>query len=86
MQKITLKVLFKFNNIWFFNLEYWLNHANDQGLPLTDCEDGYFYYLYPRNGAVARLRADSDGADLGCSRYPADRDASLGVRAARKKI
>ena len=37
------------------------------------------YYWAPVNGRVARVSADSDGANLGCSRNPSNTSSSLGV-------
>lgn len=43
-------------------------------------------FWYPRQNAVAGFDADSGRANLGCSRDPDSRFASLGVRVVRKKI
>lgn len=59
--------------------------ANRQGMFTKSSDKGDFYFYYPRDGAVARFDAFSDGALLCCDRNPSDRITSLGVRAVRAK-
>jgi len=61
------------------DLEYWLKNATPQGLPPKNNPDGKLYYWQPRDGAVARFDANSDGALLDCSRNPRYSNSSLGV-------
>jgi hypothetical protein len=65
------------------SLDSWLGD-NKYGLPKQDIQDGQLYYWYPRNNRVARFRAASSGAYLGCGGIPAYSDASFGVRAVRR--
>ena len=67
------------------SLDYWLRNANNQGLPPKNISDGSIYYWYPRDKAVARFRANSDGVFLYANRDPAISYSSLGVRAAKIK-
>ena len=65
------------------------NSFNSQGLPVKVSESKQqiykkgenIYSYHPRNGSVARLVADSDGAILNCSGDPSNLVARLGVRA-----
>lgn len=70
------------------NLNEWLKNATYQGLPTSNIPDGDLYYWRPGkdNNSVAGFGADSGRAGLGCNRNPSNAGASLGVRAARKKI
>jgi hypothetical protein len=63
----------------------WLGRATKHGLPLSDCNDGEFYFWTPVNQRVARFVANSGGANLNCVRSPTSTGSSLGVREARKK-
>ena len=60
-----------------------LFNSHEKELNLTDC---WFFIKQPFNkfNYVARFDADSDRASLSCSRYPSDRDDSLGVRFCRE--
>jgi len=62
------------------DLDYWLDHATQQGLPRQNNTDGNLYYWNPREGAVAGFWADSGWVGLGCGWYPTDSNASLGSR------
>ena len=61
------------------SLDEWLKNPTSQGLPKSDISDGDFYYLFPRDGAVARLGADSGWACLNCNWDPDNVGSSLGV-------
>ena len=63
------------------SLENWLANATPQGLPNQNLGNGQFYYWAPLsdNNSVARFYANSDRADLNCSRYPDYRSSILGV-------
>ena len=65
------------------DLDDWLKNANNQGLPKPDAKKGDLWYWYPRNGAVARFRANSDRANLNCNRNPTNTNDALGVRPAK---
>ncbi|MDO8556037.1 MAG: hypothetical protein Q7R96_02580 [Nanoarchaeota archaeon] len=64
--------------------------ANKQGLLTRKSSDNTYkqgnniYFWYPREGAVARFGAVSDGAGLGCDGGPSDSNDGLGVRAVRR--
>jgi len=64
----------------------WLSRANKQGLPPSDVKSGSLYYWHPKNGRVARFRADSGRAFLSCLGVPSYSDSSLGVRVVRDKV
>ena len=61
------------------DLDYWLNNHTKQGLPLSNTQNGNFYYGYPLNGCVARFGAIMVGADLECNVNLGESYASLGV-------
>jgi hypothetical protein len=58
---------------------------NKQGLATTKSQKSNYaqgkniYFWYPRENAVARFVANSDGAYLYCYRYPSYSNSSLGV-------
>src|SRR3989344_5507381 len=54
------------------NFEDYLNNHTIQGLPKNNIKKGDLYYWFPRddNNSVARFYANSDRADLYCSRNP----------------
>jgi hypothetical protein len=62
----------------------WLSNPTEHGLPRENVSSGSLIYWHPRNGAVARFNANSGRTVLNCDGDPADRDASLGVRAVRR--
>ena len=68
------------------DLQDWLTNATEQGLPQSTTKSGKLYYWHPRNGAIARFSAGSDGVVLDCGRGPGGRCGSFGVRPSRKKI
>ncbi|HJX50039.1 MAG TPA: hypothetical protein VJ438_01115 [Candidatus Nanoarchaeia archaeon] len=67
------------------SLNSWIKTADYHGFPTAKTRDGNLFYLFPRDGSVARFNAFSFGAVFYCSRNPANRSDSLGVRVARKK-
>jgi len=67
------------------DLSSWLTNGTNQGLPKKSTSDGSIWYLSPRDGAVARFVAVTDGAGLYCYWGPYVTNASLGVRIVRKK-
>ena len=63
----------------------WLENPTEQGLPRTDVKEGSLSYWYPRDGAVARSDAYSNGSNFDCDRDPSFRFSDLGVRASKKR-
>jgi len=62
------------------SIDSWLENPDSSGLPRQDIDKGDLYYWSPRDGAVARFDADSDGTGLGCDWYPSYGYSVLGVR------
>jgi len=52
------------------DLDYWLGHATQQGLPPKNNSSGSLYYWHPRDGAVAGFGASSSGTGLDCDGNP----------------
>lgn len=67
------------------SLDSWLKTADKHGLPTNKTEDGNLMFQHPINGRVAVFCACSDGAGLGCIVDPADSDAAIGVRVAKRR-
>ena len=67
------------------DLDYWLGHATNQGLPPKNNSSGSLYYWHPRDGTVAWFVAFSVGVRLFCDGDPSSSDPGLGVRAAKIK-
>jgi hypothetical protein len=65
------------------SLEAWLKNPTKQGLPRANVAEGDLYYGSPANGSVARFDVYFIRAYLYAGGSPSDRDAVLGVRAAR---
>ena len=67
------------------DLDYWLGHATQQGLPPKNNSSGSLYYWHPRDGVVAWFSVGSGWAGLYCNCYPAFSISGLGVRSAKIK-
>ncbi len=67
-------------------LGHYIKNHTHQGLPKRYAKIGSLYYWSPADGAVARFRASSVWAGLGCGRDPDGSSAWLGVRAVVREI
>ena len=87
LEKVTepLQECLRDNKLPGIDLDYWLGHATQQGLPPKNNSSGNVYYWHPKDGAVARFGADSGRARLFCYGDPTFSNAGLGVRAAKIK-
>ena len=69
------------NKVPGIDLDYWLaNATNSQGLPSKNNPNGKLNYYFPREGRVARFRANSVRVILDCIDGPLYSDVGLGVR------
>jgi len=73
------------NKLPGISLESWLNSSTPHGLPEKKRAPGDLYFWSPKDGKVAWFDVISDRANLNCSRNPSVRNASLGVRAAKRR-